>query len=321
MADIQLRFHKDMLALTSPIAPILQQQGFNANENLALSYILEEDSMREAYRMACASMAPCLVAETSAFTPARLAHVNASDKLEDLARAALLLAGTFKPQHILVDIGECGLPLDPESKNSLLEHRRQYECVGRAFESVCGGRVESGKSAESSKSASSDNFGATLTSACSMDAFFLSGFQNTTALKCALMGLSMVSSKPIFASINVNENNSFLHEALNVMAEYGASVLGVQTSAPISCACEMVQYAKSQYNLPILVQLEVQTSAKAKNANACSSAYTHPQDMFDAAPSLHRAGVQFLRAAGNATPAFASALAASCAGVDVFAGA
>ncbi len=351
MADIQMRFHKDMLALTSPLKPVLCRQGFDTT-NLALAYILEEDTLRAAYSVIAASGAQCLVADTTDFLPARLAHVNLGDKLPELASSALKMVNSFKPQHVLVEVGECDLPLDPSSKNSLLEHRGQYERAGRAFESAGAHRVNNaqknnGNMLESATEVS-DNV--------SFDAYFLSGFTNITKLKCALMGLAKVSDKPIFASVNMGElvkvarrcglskldaaiYADVLKDAFSVMSEYGASVLGFQTSAPPDAIAGVIEKVAPSFDLPILVELEVgddgnDTRSNVKNIagnnidngvgnlnsgknDVTSSFYGHPQQMFEAADILRRAGVQFLRACGDATPAYAGALAASCAGADV----
>ena len=392
MADIQMRFHRDMLALTSPLSPVLRRQEFDTND-LAQAHFIEEDTLREGYRMLCASMAPVVVTETAKFLPARLAHEGLSDKLPELARIALSIVNDFKPQHVLVELGESGLPLDPTSKTSLLEHRAQYERAGRAFE-------ETG----------------------TFDAFLLFGFTSITTLKCALMGLAKVSTKPIFATVRVDEDGNLLRgaglrntntgdanlhdtsardasytgdanlhdtgardaslrntgarnakgnketlaRAYEVMAEYGASVIGFQTSANTEHMFDMTKLAVENYNLPVLVEVlagddvvsrssarnsirsnsrdrsekysdasassNISTSHDIPNKRSCakatqsaganlksgtSSPYTSPRDMFDVAERMNNAGVQFLRAVGDATPAFASALAASCAGVDV----
>ena len=399
MADIQMRFHKDMLALTSPLKPVLRHQGFDTRD-LAQAHFIEEDTLREGYRMLCASMAPVIVTETADFLPARLAHAGLSDKLPELARVALSIVNSFKPQHILVELGESGLPLDPTSKTSLLEHRSQYERAGKAFEEACAGVCVSSAKTSANRAKTGMNTSLRTCAPCAFDAFLLSGFTSTTTLKCALMGLAKVSSKPVFATVCVDADGNLLkdagwqnkgwrgahtdshddcakerdagsrnstqridegdtsHEeakrnpktpasetlasAYEIMAEYGASVIGFQTAADTEHMFDMAKLAVEKYNLPAMVEIlagksvssrlmssDLHSSATLNSSNkgssksskpgACStsSPYTNPNDMFEVAERMHNAGVQFLRAAGDSTPAFASALAASCAGVDV----
>lgn len=68
------------------------------------------------------------------FTPARLVAVGAEGKGEALAEAALVVMAEFKPQHTLVEIAPCGLPLDPDSKASLVENRDQYARAAQLFD-------------------------------------------------------------------------------------------------------------------------------------------------------------------------------------------
>ena len=41
---------------------------------------------------------------------------------------------SLKPQHVLAEVGPCGLPLDGSSAASLNENRSQYARAARAFE-------------------------------------------------------------------------------------------------------------------------------------------------------------------------------------------
>ena len=41
MPDIQLRFHRDMLVLSSPIAPVLARQGFELDGDVEYATLME----------------------------------------------------------------------------------------------------------------------------------------------------------------------------------------------------------------------------------------------------------------------------------------
>ena len=326
MADISLRFNKDMLVLSAPLDTRLQNLGFDLEKDAALLAFLESEHVSELLRMEKLAGANCLVANTKACTPARLAHAGAEASAQEFVQASLSVARELSPQHVLAEIEPCGLPLDATSKASLNEHRNQYARAARNF------------------------------SDAAFDAFFLNGFSDTESLKCALMGISQVYDKVVFASINVDEigklgcesardgelvgasaqdgefgaisewdaelgcastQESKLLEAFEVMSEYGAQVAGFSSGAPIEQVIHLAKRATQACSLPLLVQLRVfehnvrQGEASAKNPYYC------PDVMADAALRLHDAGVQFLRATGNATPAYTGALAASVTGLDV----
>ena len=348
MADIELRFHHDMLVLSAPLDAVLARQGINAARDMQYLNLMEPDVVRDAYRLELMAGAHCLATSTEDITRARLAHLNMDSDAPRLAQSALAIAAELKPQHVLAEIGPCGLPLDASSKASLNENRGQYADAARAF---------------------GDG---------TFDAFFLNGFTNIVDLKCALMGIAQVSGKPVFASVTIgtplddspctasvqaavsggsdakSENIAAsypLHTggfsviddgptpplpaarrtvldpadwpaAVDAMADLGAAVVGFETADPIARAVEYARIAASRTDLPLLAQLRI-PPAQAKSPAARGlvpldeiDEYT-PDTMQPAAVKLYAAGVQFLRATGAATPSFTGALAATVQGLDV----
>lgn len=340
MPDIQLRFHHDMLVLSAPIDATLARQGIDAARDLQYLNLMEPDVVQDALKLELVAGAQCLVTTTEDITRARLAHVRMDGDAAKLAQAALDLTNELKPQHVLAEIGPCGLPLDAASKDSLNENRAQYADAARAF----------GEGA--------------------FDAFFLNGFTSISDLKCALMGVAQVSGKPVFASVTIGEGGGTLPEetiarpaarsdaaadggvsfgtlvpveetappplpearrkvmdaqvwpeAIAAMEEFGASVVGFETVDDIDHAIAYAQAAVEATPLPLLAQLRVKTGAGTSKIDALTPlddirAYT-PGTMERAAVKLFGAGAQFLRATGAATPAFTGALAATVQGLDV----
>ncbi len=292
--DIGLRFHKDMLVLSSPVQAVLERFGVDTQRDMEFTMLFEPDTLEKAYELEALAGAQCIVTGTAALTPARLAHGRMEDRAEELAQVALATVAALRPQHILVEVGPCGLPLDPSSKASLVEHRDQYARAAQLF-----ARSE-------------------------LDAFFLNEFTTCTDLKCALMGVRKVSDVPVFASVAVRDDGTLagagngpvetLEEAAAVMEEYGAQVVGFSTTAPIEAACDLVARLRAAGEgptpLPVLAQLVVDEDA---------GCYGNPDAMVDCAAALRAAGAQFLRAAGDATPAYAGALVAATLGTDVVA--
>lgn len=292
MPDIDLRFHKDMLVMSSPVASALARLGVDVERDLELTMLLEPDTIEDAYKLESIAGAQCLVAGTSRITPARLAHSGMGERAPELVRAALDAARALMPQHLIVEIGPCGLPLDGSSKSSLNENRDQYARAGRLF-------------AEEA-----------------FDAFFLNGFASATDLKCALMGLRKVSDAPVFASVDVRADGMLANgrdafaEALDVMAEYGANVVGFATAAGQDAAVALVERAVKATPLPVMVQLEVLKRDARQQGPTLDNPYYVPDTMMAAADALRHVGAQFLRAVGDATPAYTGALAATVMGLD-----
>lgn len=293
MPDISLRFHKDMLVLSAPVSAALARQGVNVDCDLEYINLVEPEAVRDALRLESLAGAQCLVTSSEGIAPARLAHQGMEERMAELADATLGTVQTLKPQHSLVEIGPCGLPLDGSSAASLNESRDQYVRVARAF---------SGKT---------------------FDAFFLNGFRYPADIKCALMGLSQVSDAPIFVSVDVDaegllaDGHTSLEEAVALMVEFGASVVGFSTGAPLDAVCGLAKRACVTSELPALVQLRVASHAPRQGAPTEENPYYCPDIMVEAATRLRGSGVQFLRALGQATPAYTGALVAASDGFDV----
>lgn len=306
MADIQFRFLKDMLVLSEPVWTGLKRLGLNVERDGELTLLLEPEVFEEAYQLDVLAGAQCLVTPTAALTPARLAHTRLENRATELAHAALQVVQAQNPQHILVELGPCGLPLDVASKASLNENCDQYKRAAMLFDDE------------------------------EFDAFFLNGFVRVADLKCALIGLRKVTDAPVFASVDIDAegalpNGEPLLDAAAVMAEYGAQVIGFSTAASQDTAAQFAQMLRNQYALPLLAQLEVCKKQLEQElevlgladfevdieAPVINGPYADAEDMVDAADILRAAGVQFLRATGDATPAYTGALVAATDDLDM----
>ena len=346
MPDIELRLGHDMLVLSAPVDATLARQGIDAARDRQYLNLMESDAISDALKMEVVAGANCVVTTTEDITNARLAHVRMDGDAARLAQAATRIANELKPQHVLAEIGPCGLPLDASSKASLNENRAQYANAARAFDG------------------------------CDFDAFFLNGFASLPDLKCALMGVAQVSGKPVMASVVLGEatpqakppvplqtataegalsdadatlfslayepivgsvapavpvQDAYLdpdcwEQAIEEMEDLGAAVIGFETAEPLDCAVAYAQQAVRASRLPVLAQLRVgaveDAAAAAQNRMnkliPLESRTDYAPDTMDrAAVKLYGAGVQFLRATGAATPAFTGALAATVSGLDV----
>ena len=133
VADIELRFHKDMLVLSAPVVFALERQGINMQEDGELVMLMEPETVQDALRMEAMTGAQCLVASTEGICEARLAHNRMEDRAQEIALRALEGAWACKPQHLICEIGSCGLPLDSSSEASRAQTEQQYENAVQAL--------------------------------------------------------------------------------------------------------------------------------------------------------------------------------------------
>lgn len=315
MADIAQRFDLDMLTLTGPIEPHLAAQGVDTERDAEFMALLEPETVRDAYRLQMAAGTQVLVTATSRITPARLARHGMEDRLEELAVAALTVAKQVDPQHMLIEIGPCGLPLDVSSAASMKEHRDQYARVARVFEALGEPDLETGATA--------------------FDGYLLRGFARTAALKAAVAGIRKVSDRPVFACVDVDGEGRLgphasetVEEAVSAAVDFGADVVGFSTAAAPDKAAALVRRVASAADVPIMVELLVERPDRGadarlfggKAASGQDNPYTTPESMLAAAVRLRAAGAQFLRAGGKASPAYTAVLLAATDGSDVIRG-
>lgn len=292
MPDIQMRFYKDMLVLSAPLRSVLARQGVDVDRDLEYMLLVEPEALRDTVRMEMVAGAQCLVAATEGIAPARLAHKGMEGREVELAFAALGMLRPLKPQHLIAEIGPCGLPLDGSNADSLNENRAQYARAAHAFDGQ------------------------------ELDALLLTGFRRPDDLKCALMGLRQVTDVPVFASVDVDgqgtlpDGRTSIEEAVAMMAEFGASVVGFECAAPEQDIVAIARRAVGACDLPLMVQLSVARRDPKQGAASQDNPYYRADTMVSAALALRAAGVQFLRATGDASPAYTGALAAAVMGLD-----
>lgn len=295
MPDIQMRFHQDMLVLSGRQDAVLARQGVDVERDREFLNLVEPDTVRDALRLESVAGAQCLVTGTAGITRARLAHARLEDRAPELVAAALAVVNSLKPQHVLYEVGPCGLPLDPSSAPSLKQSRDQYAQAVRDLE----GRA--------------------------VDAVLLSGFEKPLDLQCALMGVRKVSDVPVFACVRAERaadgaavpHSGTWGELAGMLEEYGASVVGFSTGAPAEMAAAVVAELRAACGLPIMVELEVgRRDARQQDATP-ENPYYCPDVMVGAAVRLRAAGAQFLRAGGACAPSYTGALVAATAGFDV----
>lgn len=292
MPDIALRFNKDMLVLSTSIDYQLQAQGFTAPGDREYVALCEPELVEECYKLEVVMDTPVYVTATEGITRARLAYSRFEGQAQDMAQAAWEAAQPYHPQHLLAAVGPTGLPLDPSMASSLKQSKKQYQ-------------------------------DAVLTlMQHPFDGIYFSAFSNLTDAQCALMGARSVFDGPIFMMLAPSDDGALedgesLADGVALCDEYGASVIGVSTAAPaIKVACFARVMAQAT-NKPLAVELLIKEVNPRQFDPTEENPYPRADTLLPLGCALQQEGVQFLRAAGNATPAYTGALIAAVMGSDV----
>lgn len=210
MADLHLRLGRDVLTIADSAKNYLMSQGFDPKKDGAPALFVEPEIFEEALRLDASSGAQCVVLNTFSFAPLDLRTSNSLEKAVQLAQKTCSLAKNFKIQHPFIKVEPCGLPLDEQNKTSLNEHCEQYKFIAHLFDDSL------------------------------IDGFLVSGFENLTELKCALIGLRKATDKTIVFDVSQIEGQFPL----------------VEDFAPASVIKETIDAHKSEHIDAILERAE-----------------------------------------------------------------
>jgi len=233
MADIQMRFGKDMLVLSTSFNHSFAQLGFDLATEEAYVDLCEPETVEQAYQMEKMIGTPCFCTATECITNARLAHEKFEGHGKDIAAFAWESVHAFSPEHALAVIGPSGLPLDESSATSLKASRAQYQTAVKELTEY------------------------------PFDALFFSGFTSAYDAQCALMGARAVYDGPVFLSYALTDAGELpththtLAEAVALADEYGADVIGIASGATYEHLAPAIEILRENTTKPLLAELVV----------------------------------------------------------------
>ena len=108
-----------------------------------------------------------------------------------------------------------------------------------------------------------------------------------------------------------------LEEACQTIQDLEGAAAGFTTYADQETAWKLASRAAQATALPLMVSLGVGSRDQNQMQPTAENPYFNADTMIPAAELLQETGVQFLRAVGDATPSYSSALVAAIAGMDV----
>ena len=293
MADIQLRFNKDMLVITSPVTNQLMSQDVDSGNTIEMMSIVEDELTCAAYKLQDVAGVQCFCTHLPNITQSHLAHSNMTALAQDLANQCIDVIKNHKPQHLFVEIAPCMLALDPSSQASINQSQNQYAQAAKLFDHH------------------------------DFDAYYLNGMLSLADLRCAVLGVRQVSTKPIMACVKVANNGSFLHkshtlqEIVTQMHDLDVDAFGVEVQCDLDTACDIFKQLAALTTKPLIAQINVAENNPKQLKELPENPYFCADIMVQVASRLRAQGVQFLRAVGNATPAYAAALVIASQGFDV----
>jgi 5-methyltetrahydrofolate--homocysteine methyltransferase len=291
MPDIQLRFNRDVIVVDGAMGTMLQREGIPSDECGMLLNVLDPEliiGIHGQYRLAGAQ---AITTNSFGGTRAKLADYGLEDKVEELNRAAVRLAKAARPEHVLADVGPCGLVLEPLGNANFDEVFDQYAEQIRAL------------------------------AAERPDAILIETMADIADARCALLAAKAVCDLPVivcctFDATGHMELSGTSPEAAAVILEAaGASAVGMNCGLGPEQLLPLIERMAKATALPLLIQ---PNAGLPQIDETGATYYTGTADDFaEAAEAFRRVGAQFIGSCCGSTPAFTGAIYATVAGGNV----
>ena len=291
MPDIQLRFHRDTLVLSSDLSHAPAES--NAAPQLATQLedvlLLDSESIEQRFRLEKTAGAACLCVPCKGLS-SRYLSVQAAreDHAQRLAQQLFALIAQLSPTHVVAEITPLEIPFDASTAASLREQRDAYAFIARALKNI------------------------------PLDMVLLSRFPSFELAKCALVGIKKVLDVPCAVSISAHKyagspGNSALIQSL---CDLELSVFGWHVPYNDDKLISLFQETKRACNVPLLCELSL-ASCNNLNGNRTSSLAILSDMLVKQVEQVYALGVQFFRVTESPRAALTAALTASIQGLDV----
>ncbi|MBR2522024.1 MAG: homocysteine S-methyltransferase family protein [Coriobacteriales bacterium] len=289
MPDISMRFHKDMLVLEGGTATMLASQGVSGDDCPELLNALEPETIENNHLLFKMAGAHCAISNTFGGSKHALSAFGLDDKAAELNREGVRLARVNSPEHILANIGPCGIMVDSLSGDSYEAAFEQYREQAAAL------------------------------AAEKPDAIYIETMMCIEDAICAVSAAKSACELPVLVSCTFDDEGNMvgcgtsIEDAAEALERAGASVIGMNHLLDFEQMIPNARRLCSATTLPTLVSPDVfdlSDLGKVERRNAIDK-------VARCAEAYREMGVQFIGACCNTTPAYIGAIYATVGGLDV----
>jgi len=230
MPDIASRLGREVLIVDGAMGTMLQRAGMPGGQCPEQLNVTNPEMVLEVHHSYITVGAECVSTNTFGGTRPKLAEYGLGDRVEELNRAGVRLARRAGAQHILGDVGPCGLVMEPLGTAT-------YDEVFDIFVEQISALVAEGP-----------------------DAIALETFTDLAEIRCALLAARSVTDLPVIASMTFGlsgrtELSASDPETVAVVLEAcGASVVGMNCGLGPEQMLPLVERMAAATALPLVVQ-------------------------------------------------------------------
>jgi 5-methyltetrahydrofolate--homocysteine methyltransferase len=291
MPDLALRFNKDIIVVDGAMGTMLQREDIPSDECGMLLNVLDPEMIVGIHRNYRLAGAQALTTNSFGGTRAKLKNYGLADRAEELNRAAVRLAKAAHPEHVLADVGPCGLVLEPLGSASFDEVFEQY--------------------AEQIRTLAAEE----------PDAILIETMSDIADARCALLAAKSVCDLPVIvcctfdATGHMELSGTDPAAAAVILEAAGAAAVGMNCGLGPDQLLPLFERMARATALPLIIQPNAGLPQIDRTGATCYTGTAN--DFADAALVFRRAGAQFIGSCCGSTPAFTGAIYATIGGSDV----
>ena len=291
MPDIMMRLGRDVLVAEGAMGTMLQRAGVPAGASNEQINELDDEIVRDVHRLYHIAGANCAITNTFCGTRSKLAEYDLEDRADIFNRAGVRIARSVNPEHILGDIGPCGLLMPPYGMATYEQVFSQY--------------------AEQARSLAAEK----------PDAIIIETMIDIADACCAVRAVRSVCDLPVFATCTFNDQGTLplsgtspAAAALALKAA-GADAIGLNCGLGPEQAYPIFKEMAAAVDLPLIVQPNAGLPQVTRTGD---TVYPGTPDEFAVwATRFVAAGAAIVGSCCGSTPAFTGAMAAIVGGKDV----
>jgi 5-methyltetrahydrofolate--homocysteine methyltransferase len=291
MADIQLRFNKDILVLDGAMGTMLQNADIPSDECGMLLNVLDPELIASIHEHYLQAGAQVLTTNSFGGTRAKLSEYGLEDRLVELNRASVRIAKSVKPQHVLGDVGPCGLVLEPLGTAHFDEVFDQY--------------------AEQIQALAAEE----------PDAILIETMADIADARCAVLAAKHVCDLPVFISCTFDTTGHMElsgtdpQTAAIILEAAGASAIGMNCGLGPAQLLPLLKQMARATSLPLIIQPNAGLPQIDDSGHTVFSGQA--DDFSISSYEFRKEGAQFIGSCCGSTPAFTAAIYATIGDTDV----